>query len=119
MSRSIIITLLVACVRVRGEKDKREKAGCVFLERERGGIRRIVCGLVWGMEGLGMLKQLIGQLQQLLDTYQSQSHSSSTLILQPPHTLLFQQQHPRSSFSLLDLFIHFFLPPFPYCLSFK
>ena len=45
MSRSIIITLLVACVRVRGEKDKREKAGCVFLERERGGNRRIVCGL--------------------------------------------------------------------------
>ncbi|XP_027335799.1 F-box only protein 6 isoform X1 [Abrus precatorius] len=52
------------------------------------------------MEGVGMLKQLIGELQQVLDSYHSHSHSHSSLILQPSHhTLLFQ--HPR--WTSLDL----------------
>lgn len=60
-----------------------------------------------GMEGLAMLKQLIGQLQHLLDSYHSHHHhhhhnlsSSSSFILQPSHHTFLFQQHPRSPSSL-------------------
>jgi len=45
------------------------------------------------MEGVGMLKQLIGQLQQLLDS----SHSHS--LIHHQHSSHHQQQHPRSPLS--------------------
>jgi len=62
------------------------------------------------MEGLAMLKQLIGQLQELLDSHHHSSSSSSILQQQqqqqqPSHQTIFLQHHsPRLIFPLLDLF---------------
>lgn len=59
------------------------------------------------MEGLAMLKQLIGQLQQLLDSHHhssSSSSSSSVLQQQSSHQTIFLQHHPPrwTSFDLED-----------------
>lgn len=90
------------------KKDKKEKEKgkcvCYYQQRKSGG------GGHQRMEGLAMLKQLIGQLQQLLDSHHhssSSSSSSSVLQQQSSHQTIFLQHHPPRLVFLLFFQIYF------------
>ncbi|KAI4343400.1 hypothetical protein L6164_010752 [Bauhinia variegata] len=93
--------MICACHRQRGNQKEREWGRGVG--SDEGLISYTQGKSGWGMEGLAMLKQLIGQLQELLDLYDSSSSSSSShsSILLPSHQQHFRQ-HPRWCFLDFD-----------------